>query len=115
MDLSIGDIDRYMDLRALKLTRCSLKSVAERLRSLLRYLHRTGHIATDQSPHVIAPLLYAYEGVPSILKRSQIAAVLETGRTDKTPAGAAGPCDLADPCNLWTAANSALTHLAPTE
>ncbi len=87
MDLSIGDIDRYMDLRALKLTRCSLKSVAERLRSLLRYLHRTGHIATDQSPHIIAPLLYAYEGVPSILGRVQIAAVLETARTDKTPAG----------------------------
>lgn len=87
MGLSIGDIDRYMDVRALKLTRCSLKSVAERLRSLLRYLHRIGHIAADQSPHVIAPLLYAYEGVPSILERGQIAAVLETARTDKTPAG----------------------------
>lgn len=87
MGLSIGDIDRYMDMRALKLTRCSLKSVAERLRSLLRYLHRTGHIAADQSPHVIAPLLYAYEGVPSILERGQIAAVLEAARTDKTPAG----------------------------
>jgi site-specific recombinase XerD len=87
MGLSIGDIDCYMDVRALKLTRCSLKSVAERLRSLLRYLHRAGHIAADQSPHVIAPLLYAYEGVPSILERGQIAAALETARTDKTPAG----------------------------
>ncbi|SFU23183.1 site-specific integrase [Mesorhizobium sp. YR577] len=87
MSLSVGDIDRYMDARALKLTRSSLKSVAERLRSLLRYLHRTSHIAADQSPHVIAPLLYAYEGVPSILERGQIAAVLETARTDKTPAG----------------------------
>ncbi|RWO03527.1 MAG: integrase [Mesorhizobium sp.] len=87
MDLSIGDIDRYMDVRALKLTRCSLKAVAERLRSLLRYLQRAGHIATDLSPHVIAPLLYAYEGVPSILERGEIATVLETARTDKTPAG----------------------------
>jgi site-specific recombinase XerD len=87
MDLSIGDIDRYMDVRALKLTRCSLKSVAERLRSLLRYLHRTGHTAADQSLHVIAPQLYAYEGVPSILERDQIAAVLETAGADKTPAG----------------------------
>ena len=34
--LSIDDVDRYMDLRAPKLTRCSLKAVAERLRSLLR-------------------------------------------------------------------------------
>lgn len=87
MDLSVGDIDRYMDLRALKLTRNSLKAVAERLRSLLRHLHRTGHIATDLSPHIIAPLLYAYEGVPSILEPGQIAAVLESAGADKTPAG----------------------------
>jgi site-specific recombinase XerD len=87
MDLSVGDIDRYMDQRALKLTRSSLKSVAERLRSLLRHLHRAGHIAADLAPHIIAPLLYAYEGVPSILERGQIAAVLESARADKTPAG----------------------------
>lgn len=87
MDLSVGDIDRYMDLRALRLTRISLKAVAERLRSLLRHLHRAGHIATDLSPHIIAPLLYAYEGVPSILDPSQIAAVLESARADKAPAG----------------------------
>ena len=87
MDLSVGDIDRYMDLRGSKVTRSSLKAVAERLRSLLRYLHRTGHIASDLSQHVIAPLLYAYEGVPSILERGEIATVLESARTDKTPAG----------------------------
>jgi len=87
MDLSVGDIDHYMDLRALKLTRSSLKSVAERFRSLLRHLHRAGHIATDLSPHIIAPLLYAYEGMPSILERDQIAAVLESARKDETPVG----------------------------
>ena len=87
MDLSIGDIDRYMDVRSLKLTRCSLKSVAERLRSLLRYLHMTGRATTDLSGHVIAPTLYAYEGVPSVLDRDQIAAVLETAKKDETSAG----------------------------
>lgn len=86
-DLSVGDIDRYMDLRAPKLARKSLKDVAERLRSLLRYLHRTGRIAIDLSPHVIAPLLYAYEGVPSILERDQIAAVLAAAGKDRTPVG----------------------------
>ena len=85
--LSVGDIDRYMDLRAPKLTRKSLKDVAERLISLLRYLHRIGRISIDLSPHVIAPLLYAYEGVPSILERDQIAAVLESARKDRTPVG----------------------------
>ncbi|WP_454611393.1 site-specific integrase [Labrenzia sp. MBR-25] len=87
VDLSVGDIDRYIDLRALKLTRSSLKTVAERLRSLLRHLYRAGRIATDLSPHIIAPQLYAYEGVPSILERGQIAAVLQSARMDKTPAG----------------------------
>ena len=87
MGVSVGDIDRYMDLRGSELTRSSLKCVAERLRSLLRYLHRTSHIATDLSPHVLAPRLYAYEGVPSILERGQIAAVLANASMDKTPAG----------------------------
>ena len=87
MELNVGDIDRYMDLRASKLTRKSLKDVAERLRSLLRYLHRTGRTAIELSPHVIAPLLYAYEGVPSILERDQIVAVLESARSDTTPVG----------------------------
>ena len=87
MEESVGDIDRYMDMRALKLTRSSLKCAAERLRSLLRYLHRTRLIGTDLSPHVLAPRLYAYEGVPSILERDQIAAVLASAIMDKTPAG----------------------------
>jgi site-specific recombinase XerD len=87
MELNGDDIDLYMDLRAPKLTRKSLKDVAERLRSLLRYLHRTGRTAIDLSPHVIAPLLYAYEGIPSIIERGQIAAVLESARKDTTPVG----------------------------
>ncbi len=87
MDLSVSDIDLYMDQRAVKLTRSSLKAVAERFRSLLRHLYRTGRIATDLSPHIIAPLLYAYEGVPSILEPGQIAVVLESAGADKTPAG----------------------------
>ncbi|MFD1985527.1 site-specific integrase [Mesorhizobium newzealandense] len=85
--LSISDVDGYMDLRAPKLTRCSLKAVAERLRSLLRYLHTTGRVTTDLSGHIIAPMLYAYEGVPSVLDRSQIVTVLESAKKDKTSAG----------------------------
>ncbi|NGO56104.1 site-specific integrase [Allomesorhizobium camelthorni] len=85
--VTVGDIDSYMDLRGSKLTRSSLKSTAERLRSLLRYLHRTARVAADLSPHIIAPRLYAYEGVPSILERDQIAAVLASASKDKTAAG----------------------------
>jgi len=87
MEMTVGDIDRYMDMRSPHQTRKSVKDVAERLRSVLRYLHRTGRTAIDLSPHVIAPLLYAYEGVPSILERDQIAAVLEAAGKDRTPVG----------------------------
>jgi integrase/recombinase XerD len=85
--LSVRDIDLYMDMRTAGLRRISLASVAARLRSLLRYLHRTGRIPTDLAPHVIGPMLYTYEGVPSTLDSKQIAAVLEVTRKDSSPRG----------------------------
>ena len=85
--LGVRDIDLYMDARAPGLRRVSLKDYAERLRSLLRYMHRTGYVASNLAAHVIAPLLYAYEGVPSILAPDQIAAVLETTKRDTSPMG----------------------------
>jgi integrase/recombinase XerD len=78
--LNVRDVDAYMEMRAPGLTRRSLKDVAERLRSLLKHLRREGHIAVDLAQHVIAPLLYAYEGIPSALSLDQIAAVLESVR-----------------------------------
>ncbi|MBD9449874.1 MULTISPECIES: site-specific integrase [unclassified Rhizobium] len=87
MTMTVGDIDCYMDTRSRHQTRKSVKDVAERLRSMLRYLHRTGRTAIDLSPHVVAPLLYAYEGVPSILTPDQVAAVLQVSGEDKTPVG----------------------------
>jgi integrase/recombinase XerD len=85
--LSIVDIDLYMDMRAPGLRRKSLADVAERLRSVVRHLHRTGRIPTDLTPHIIGPMLYAYEDVPSTLERSQIAAVLATTQEDRSPRG----------------------------
>lgn len=86
-DLSVRDIDAYMDVRAPGLTRKPLKDVAERLRGFLRHLHRCKLHPNDLSGHVIAPLLYAYEGIPSILTAEQIAAVLELAGQDSSPLG----------------------------
>jgi integrase/recombinase XerD len=86
-NLNVRDIDLYMDARAPGLTRVSLKDYAERLRSALRYMHRTRYVARDLAAHVIGPMLYAYEGVPSILEPDQIAAVLETTKRDTSPMG----------------------------
>lgn len=86
-ELSVPDIDAYMDMRAPGLTRISLKDAADRLRSLLKHLHRSGHTAADLATRVIAPLLYAYEGIPSALSSDQIAAVLEVASKDQSPGG----------------------------
>jgi len=73
--------------RAPGLTRKSLKDAAERLRGFLRYLHRNDQHAEDLSRHVIAPLLYAYEGIPSILTTKQIEAVLGASAQDTSSLG----------------------------
>lgn len=86
-DLGVRDIDAYMDSRAPGLTRKSLKDVAERLRGFLRHLHRSKLHGDDLSGHVIAPLLYAYEGIPSTLTTEQIAHVLEVAVQDVSPLG----------------------------
>jgi integrase/recombinase XerD len=85
--LSVRDIDLYMDMRTPGLRRISLARVAAWLRSLLRYLHRTGRIPTDLTPHVIGPMLYAYEDVPSTLDSNQIDTVLAVTRKDRSPRG----------------------------
>ena len=85
--LSIQDIDVYFEIRAAGLRGRSLKDVAERLRSLVRFLHRTGRVSTDLAPRIIGPMLYAYESIPSALNSEQISAVLKTTRKDRSPMG----------------------------
>jgi integrase/recombinase XerD len=87
MDLGIQDVDSYFEMRAPGLRRKSLKDVAERLRSLTRHLHRTGRTAVDLAPQIIAPMLYAYETIPSTLSLDQIATVLKSARKDQSPMG----------------------------
>jgi integrase len=87
MQLGIGDVDAYFEMRAPGLRRRSLKDVAERLRSLMRYLHRTGRTAADLAPQIIAPTLYLYESIPSALSPDEISAVLKTAREDRSPMG----------------------------
>jgi integrase/recombinase XerD len=86
-ELGIGDIDAYFEMRAPGLRRRSLKDVSERLRSLMRYLHKAGHTTVDLAPRIIMPRLYAYESIASALSPEQIAAVLKSTRKDASPMG----------------------------
>lgn len=85
--LNIRDIDIYFEMRAAGLRRRSLKDVAERLRSLMRFLHRTGRIGVDLAPRIIGPMLYAYESIPSALSAEQISGVLKSTGKDGSPMG----------------------------
>ena len=86
-NLSIKDIDAYFEMRARHLRRRSLKDVAERLRSLARFLYRSGRIGDDVAPRIISPIMYAYEAIPSALTEDQIASVLKNTRKDRSPLG----------------------------
>lgn len=87
IELSISDIDVYLEMRTPGLRRRSLKDVVDRLRSLMRFLHRTGRTAADLAPQIIAPTLYLYESIPSALSPDEISAVLKTTREDRSPMG----------------------------
>lgn len=85
--LNVREIDSYFEMRAAGLRRRSLKDVAERMRSLMRFLHRTDRVGIDLAPRIIAPVLYAYESIPSALSAEQISAVLKNTRKDRSPLG----------------------------
>jgi integrase/recombinase XerD len=85
--LNVREIDSYFEMRAAGLRRRSLKDVAERLRSLMRFLHRTDRIRIDLASRIIAPVLYAFESIPSALNADQISAVLKNTRKDRSPLG----------------------------
>jgi integrase/recombinase XerD len=81
------DVDGYMKYRAGSLGRPSLKDVTTKMRSFLRWLHMTKQTPSDLSSTVIAPLLYAFESIPSALRAEDVKEVLAVTRQDCTPKG----------------------------
>jgi len=67
--LTVADVDQYMKDRTATLRRTGLKSVANAVRSFLRWLHTSGQTERDLSAVLIGPSLYAFEGIPSALKQ----------------------------------------------
>jgi integrase/recombinase XerD len=86
-DLTVVDVDAYLKERAGSLSRRSLKWVATNMRSLLRWLHTTEQITRNLSAAVIAPSLYAFEGIPSAVRAEDVNRVLAVTKQDCTPKG----------------------------
>jgi len=85
--LSVTDVDLYMKHRAGPLRRASIKGVATKLRSFLRWLHATGKTTRDLSGAVIAPSLYGFESIPSALRPQDVQRILPIAHQDRTAKG----------------------------
>ena len=57
------------------------------LRSFLRYLHGRGLLARDLSTAIIAPRVYALEGIPFALNAEDVGVILKTARQDRSTKG----------------------------
>ncbi len=85
--LTLFDVDSYMKDRASSLCRISLKDVANKMRSFLRWLHRTKQTTRDLSSAVIAPSIYAHENIPCAIRADDVTKVLAVAQGDGTPKG----------------------------
>jgi len=83
----VADLDAYIKHRAGALRRASIKGVATRLRSFLRWLHATQQTARDLSVVVIAPVIYAFGSIPSALRSQDVYKILSIARQDRTAKG----------------------------
>jgi integrase/recombinase XerD len=85
--ISVADIDTYMKNRASSMRRVSIKLVATNLRSFLCWLHTTGRNPRDLSKVVVAPVVYAFENIPSALRPGDVGKILSMTQQDRTPKG----------------------------
>jgi site-specific recombinase XerD len=85
--LSVGDIDAYLQRRFKGLRRQTIEDYTVCLRSFLRYLHGSGRTALNLSSIVLGPRIYDNEQVPAALRPEEVQAVLEVTRQDGSPIG----------------------------
>src|SRR5580698_7923619 len=81
------DVDSYLKYRAAAVGRRSLKDVTTKIRSFLRWLYMTERTFRDLSSTVIAPMLYAFESIPSALRSGDVEKILAATRQDCTQNG----------------------------
>jgi integrase/recombinase XerD len=81
------DVDGYLKYRAAAVGRRSLKDVTTKIRSFLRWLYMTERTSRDLSSTVIAPMIYAFESIPSALRSGDVEKILAVTRQDCTQKG----------------------------
>jgi site-specific recombinase XerD len=86
-ELTLTDVDRYVQSRASQLGRGAIKNLVNALRGFLRYLHQHGWIALDLAPGLVSPRLYADERIPSAIRIREVELLLKSARKDRSPKG----------------------------
>lgn len=85
--LALVDVDDYLKDRAHLLCRSSLRRAASDTRCFLRWLHMTERTVHDLSSTVIAPRVYAFEGIPSAVGAEDVKKIMAVTQKDCTPKG----------------------------
>lgn len=86
-EMTVDDIDDYLRVRAPSLRRVTRKGVSQRLRCFMRFAHATGRTTRNFASCVLAPTIYADEGIPSVLRPDEISTVLNTTGKDRSSKG----------------------------
>lgn len=86
-EMTVADIDDYLQVRAPSLRRVTRKSVSQRLRCFMHFAHATGRTTRNFTSCVLAPTIYADEAIPSVLRPDEISAVLNAAGKDRSPKG----------------------------
>lgn len=86
-ELSLPQVQEYLQMRAAGMRRTTLKAVSQRVSGFLRFLHRAGHVPVDLSGRIIRPTLYEFESIPSVLRPDEIKQILKSTRSDRSARG----------------------------
>ncbi len=85
--LTVADLDAYVAWRGASMRRTSIAEMVSVLRSLLRYLHGSGHLPLDLAGAIKGPKIYALENIPSTIRFEDVERALQALRQDQSPLG----------------------------
>jgi site-specific recombinase XerD len=85
--VTVADLDAYIAWRGASMRRTSIAAMVASLRSVLRYLHGSGHLPLDLASAIKGPKIHALEGIPSTIRPEDVQRALEALKQDQSPLG----------------------------
>jgi site-specific recombinase XerD len=85
--MTVAELDAYIAWRGASMRRTSIADMVATLRSVLRYLHYSGHLPSDLARTLKGPKIYAQEGIPSTIRPEDVQRALEALKQDRSPLG----------------------------